>query len=353
MEQNLKYLVIYLRFLLKELISPLNYLIAFLIGITINYFQGLFVFGSFVPFVVPIVVQSISKASVKFSNRDMNLLVKLPMERKDPAFVMNYKGQIIAREGKTKDLFSKNKIETFFDVFEDHKVSAIKELISNTCRLNKQISDEWYSPCLRKWFAVHLKAEDYSNNVLVWLDDITLRKSLIYKLSKVRNFITQTMTSITEQVKLQDSYDRLARFVLESGYKGVFITSKDEKDNLKGNVYKLINKELVKSDEITIEKDSDAPVWDSRRESRLVSDTRANYRNPDVFDSKHKFDNKVLDFLDFRIDNFINYHENNISFIVFNKDNPISYFDHTLIEAVVSSAFTINYLVQKIHSNQS
>ncbi len=350
MEQNVKVLLIYFRFLMREFISPLNYLMAFFIGITINYFQGLFIFGSVVPFLVPIIVQSISKASVKFNNRDMNLLVKLPIERKNPAFVMNSKGQIIAHEGNTKTLFLKNNINTFFDIFEEQKVLTIKELIANTCSVKHQTTEEWYSRRFNKWFAIHLKAESYSNNVLVWLDDITLRKNLIYKLSKVRNFMTQRMTDISEQVKLQDSYDRLARFVLESGYRGVFITDKDEKGDLSGNVYKLQNDKLIKSTEIVIGKDSEAPIWDSRRESRLVSDYRGNYEDPDEFERKYKFDKRVLDFIDLKIDNFINYHKSNISFIVFNKEDAISHFDKTFIEAIVSSAFTINYLVKKIHN---
>jgi hypothetical protein len=67
---------------------------------------------------VPIIVQSISKASVKFSNRHLSLLVRLPMERKDPAFVMNHAGEIIAYEGNKKkliDKFSFNKNQDFFE----------------------------------------------------------------------------------------------------------------------------------------------------------------------------------------------------------------------------------------------
>src|SRR6056297_3950224 len=119
MEKTLRMGIIFFRLLGKEFISPLNYLMAFLIGITINFFQGLGVFYSAVPFIVPIIVQGISKASVKFGNKDLNLLVRLPMERKDPAFVMNTTGEIVASEGKTRDFLNKHSIVNFSDLFEN------------------------------------------------------------------------------------------------------------------------------------------------------------------------------------------------------------------------------------------
>jgi hypothetical protein len=322
---------------------------AFLIGVTINYFQGLGVFYSAVPFIVPIIVQAISKASVKFGNRNINLLVRLPMERKDPAFVMNENGSIIASEGQTKEFLNKNSIENFSDIFENQTVSSIKTFIYKTCHENHHQIKEWYSPRVDKWYTVHMKADSFSNNILVWLDNITLRKNLIHKLGKVRNFITQMMLSINEQVELADSIDRMAKFVLDMGYKGVFITTKNKDDNLIGNVYKKNEMgDIKKSQEIVIPKDSPAPIWDSRKNKGIVSDSRDNYKNPSDFDSNHAFDKRVMDFLDFRIDNFINYHEQNISFIIFNKEEMITHFDHTLMEAIVNSAFTIHYLVSLI-----
>jgi len=351
MEKTLSTGILYFRFLGKEFISPLNYLMAFLIGITINFFQGLGVFYSAVPFIVPILVQAISKASVKFGNRNLNLLVRLPMERRDPAFVMNERGVIVASEGKTKDFLEKYSVEVFSDLFEDQKISTIKGLIHHTCYQEGYQSKEWYSPIVGKWFIVHLKADPLSNNLLVWLDDITLRKNLIYKLSEVRNFITQMMLSINEQVELGDSFDRMAKFVLDMGYEGAFITIKDENEHLVGNVYKHDNSdELLKSEEIVISKDSPAPVWESRKNENIVSDSRENYSSPDEFESLHAFDERVLGFLNFQIDNFINYHEQNISFIVFNKSEKITHFDHTLMEAIVNSAFTVHHLVSLIKS---
>jgi len=349
MERYFKSFFIFLRFLAREFITPLNYLMAFLIGIAINYFQGLGVFYSAVPFLVPIIVQGVSKASVKFGNRNLNLLVRLPIERKDPAFVMNSVGDIVAAEGSTKAFLNQHQINNFSDLFEDQKVSSIKRLIHHTLNEEGHQVRQWYAPKTDNWFMIHMKSDPLSNNLLVWLDDITLRKQLMQKLSKVRNFITQMMLSINEQVALADSIDRMARFVLDMGYQGIFIATRDEQSGLEGHVYKKsASGEFLKSGEITIPANSPAPIWDSRKNKDLVNDSRDNYKDPAEFDTRHAFDERVLEFLNFKIDNFINYHEQNISVIIFNKNEVITHYDHTLMEAIANSAFTIHHLVNLI-----
>lgn len=348
MEYAIKTMLIYFKFLLRELISPLNYFMAFLIGVVINYFQGIGIFSSLVPFIVPIIVQSISKASVKFGNRNINLLVRLPMEKKDPAFVINTSGEIIASEGKTKEIFSKTDITNFQDLFENQQVADIKGTIKESCKTKEHISQEWYSPRIKKWYSINMKADQFSDNVLVWLDDISLRKKLDERLTKVRNFSTQMMLSIDEQLKASDSYDRLAQFVLEQEYKGVFITSKEKHGNLKGYVYKFHTGQIKKSGQIIIPKDSEAPIWKSRRSLGIVTDTINNYSDLEIFYQNNRFDSRVLDFLDFKVENFINYHEEDISVITFNKHSEINQYDLTLMEGIVNSTFTINYLVNLI-----
>ena len=348
MENTIKTILIYFKFLFKELISPLNYFMALLIGVVINYFQGIGIFSSMVPFIVPIIVQSISKASVKFGNRNLNLLVRLPMEKKDPAFVINTNGDIVASEGKTKDFFTKNNVNNFQDLFENQQVKIIKNLINKSCTTNLHTSEEWYSPGIEKWYSINMKADEFSNNVLVWLDDISLRKKLDERLNKVRNFSTQMMLSIDEQLKTSDSYDRLAQFVLDQGYKGIFITNKEENGNLKGFVYKILDGQISKSNEIIISKDSEAPIWKSRHSLGIVTDNIKIHNDLEVFYQNNRFDLSVLEFLDFKIENFINYHEEDISVITFNKHSEITQHDLILMEGIVNSAFTINYLVNII-----
>lgn len=348
MEKADSLFVTYLKLLFKELITPLNYGIAFLIGVIINYFQGIGIFESFVPFIVPIIVQSISKASVKFSNRNINVLVRLPMERKDPAFVMNFNGKIIACEGNTKEILESASIKHFNDFFDKADKNFIHEMISISCTTRSHQYFELFSEKLDKWYTVNMKADSTSPNILVWLDDISLRKKLDEKLQSVKNFSTQMMLCLDELLENNTSFDRLAKYVLEEGYEGVFITTMNGNGDLCGHVYKAIEDNIVKSDRLVIPKDSEAPIWESRKHKGLITKSNENFESLSEFYSKYRFDKRVKEFLDFEISNFVNYHEENISFIVFNKSGEISKFDLTLMEAIVNSAFTINYLVSLI-----
>ncbi len=342
-------IITYLRLLGKEFLSPLNYFMAFLIGVVINFFQGIGVFSSIVPYLVPIIVQSLSKASVKFSNRNLNVLVRLPMERKDPAFVMGPEGEIIGSEGVTKKILEQNNISSFQDFFGGESLNQAGKMLHRACESLRQEQEEFFSNSLQKWYNINLKADTLSHNLLVWFDDITLRKKLDEKLRKVRNFSTGMMKSIDEQVMTNDSYDRLARFILDEGYKGVFITNINDQGNLEGHAYKGRGEGMQKSDKIRIDKNSNAPIWESRKQKGIVTASRAKFLHPAEFDETYLFDSNILQFMGFTIENFVNYHEENVSFIVFNKGAPITPYDTILMEAIVNSAFTMHYLIHKIH----
>ena len=69
-----------------------------------------------------------------------------------------------------------------------------------------------------------------------------------------------------------------------------------------------------------------------------------------MFYQNNRFDHGVLDFLDFKVGNFVNYHEEDISVITFNKYTEVTQHDLTIMEGIVNSAFTINYLVNIINN---
>lgn len=116
------------RYAICELTSPLNYTLALIIGVTINHFQGLGIFASPVPFIVPVIVQTISKASVKMANRQTNLLAKLPEHRQDPTFVIDGRGAIIAMAGKTRSIFVQHGITTMSQLLNEATMSLLDEL---------------------------------------------------------------------------------------------------------------------------------------------------------------------------------------------------------------------------------
>lgn len=169
--------MLYLKFVARELISPLNYLMAFMIGMVLNHFQGEGLFASFAPFLVPILVQSISKASVKYKNRGQALLVRLPMEKKDPAFVIDRNGKIVASEGNTRKFFADHEISRLQDLFEDNQ-ELFDRIQSFSCA-DDVYNEELYSSRAHKHYEVYIKADVMSNYLLVWLEEVTVRTEFV------------------------------------------------------------------------------------------------------------------------------------------------------------------------------
>ena len=119
----------FLKYLCKEFITPVNYVAAFLVGAGINIFQGKGIFASAVPYFIPLVVQSLAKSSVKYKSRHTHTLLQLPGERKDPAFVMDNAGGIISSTGNTERYFQKHKIRAVSDLFDRKDVKEILEAL--------------------------------------------------------------------------------------------------------------------------------------------------------------------------------------------------------------------------------
>lgn len=93
--------VTFLAFLLEEFANPLIYITSALVGGTINTVMSGRPFNSVVPYLVPVFVQSFSRASQNFINRLRDRLLELPTERDDPAFIMDPGGNITHSGGKT------------------------------------------------------------------------------------------------------------------------------------------------------------------------------------------------------------------------------------------------------------
>lgn len=104
-------------YLKNELTTPLNYLIAGLVGVVIQLGQGNMPWSSWVPYVTPLLVQSFSKAAVKHGNRYNALLLQLPAQRPDPTLVVARDGSIMACAGRTQELIDTmrfNRLDDFF-----------------------------------------------------------------------------------------------------------------------------------------------------------------------------------------------------------------------------------------------
>ena len=340
---------VFLKFLGKELINPITYFVAFLIGASINVFQGNSIFFSAVPYVVPLFVQGFAKASLRFKAKDMELLCQLPAQRTDPAFVMDRQGRIVASEGNTKHFFKKYKIRTLDELFNDREVKTILAGDGRKSDDTYQEPMELYSEITGKWYQVKTRAER-GDHILVWLDEISSRKAMDVSLSSIRRFSREVVNAIDELAVKNDIYDRLALLILREGYQGVFITREDSEGHLSGYVFKGKSDGLIKSKLIQVPENSSAPIWASRKAECdiygcVATATRPNSMSQEVFEKEHPFDERVKSFLRFPITSYINYAEGDVSIIAFNKQGGIKKFDSDVINTVVNTARSVTHLI--------
>ena len=340
---------VFLKFLGKELINPITYFVAFLIGASINFFQGNSIFFSAVPYVVPLFVQGFAKASLRFKAKDMELLCQLPAQRTDPAFVMDRQGRIVASEGNTKNFFKKYKIRTLDELFNDREVKTILAGDGRKSDDTYQEPLELFSEITGKWYQIKTRAER-SDHILVWLDEISSRKAMDVSLSSIRSFSREVVNAIDELAVKNDIYDRLALLILREGYQGVFITREDIEGHLSGYVFKGKSDGLIKSKLIQVPENSSAPIWASRKAECdiygcVATATRPNSMSQEVFEKEHPFDERVKSFLRFPITSYINYAEGDVSIIAFNKQGGIKKFDSDVINTVVNTARSVTHLI--------
>ncbi len=340
---------VFLKFLGKELINPITYLVAFFIGAAINVARDNSIFFSAVPYVVPLLVQGFAKASIKFKSRNMDILCQLPAERKDPAFVMDKQGRIIASEGNTKTFFKKNNIKNFKDLVGDPGTQTILKATEESRNEWETEPLELYSEIAGKWYQVQSKV-GAGDHILIWLGEISSRKAMDLSLMAIRRFSREVINSINELVIKNDIYDRLALLILREGYQAVFITREDKEGNLSGYVFKGKPGDLAKSELILIPKNSAAPIWESRKAQCDIYGCVASANKPETmtqteFERTHPFDDRVKQFLGFAITNYINYAEGDVSIIAFNKEEGIKKFDSSVINTVVNSARSVTHLI--------
>ena len=345
----LKRILLFLKFIGKELINPVTYLVAFLIGATINAAQGNSILFSAVPYVVPLFVQGVAKASIKFKSRDMDILCQLPAERKDPAFVIDRQGLIIASEGSTKAFLNKNRVQRIQHLFSNEDAKVILNAAESTPDGLAAEPLELFSEIIDKWYRVMAKV-GAGDHILIWLDEISSRKAMDVSLSAIRGFSREVINSINQLVIKNDIYDRLALLILKEGYQAVFITREDKEGTLCGYVFKGKADDLAKSELIQVPENSAAPIWESRRAACDIYGCVASANKPEtmtqeVFERTHPFDERVKRFLGFAITNYINYAEGDVSIIAFNKEGGINKYDSSVINTVVNSARSITHLI--------
>jgi serine phosphatase RsbU (regulator of sigma subunit) len=294
-------------------------------------------------------VQGLAKTSLKFKNRDMDILCQLPAQRQDPVFVIDKDGRIVATAGNTRRLFEKNNIIKIHDLFGNPEAKTI-------LKATEEIRSEWekeplefYSKITDKWYQTKIKigADDH---ILIWLDEISSRKARDVSLSAIRRFSREIINSINELAVNNDIFDRLALLILREGYQGVFITREDKEGYLSGYAFKGKPDGLIKSKLIQVPENSSAPIWASRKAECDINGCVATATKPPSmpqaeFENKHPFNERVKAFFGFAITSYINYAEGDVSIIAFNKQEGIKKIDSDVINTVVNAARSVTHLI--------
>jgi len=337
-------------FLGKEFMLPANYIIAAGIGVLIHLLQGASILSSPVPYIVPIFVQALSKAYVKYQNRFSQMLLSLPARRNDPAFVMDRQGRVLLSTGRTKEEFEKRGITHIEQIIDFEAHSRINK--TTQTRVSRNIEVESYSPIFDRWYKVKVGQNPKDECLLVWFEDITQRHELDNKLAKIREFSNQIMIELPSLIEQDTSFQKLAGLILELGYAAVFIAKFSDDESLMGNVYKLQDGELVSSEKVVVFPDSEAPIWLSRREGRITYAEKSVEQRDVEFQQQYPFDPQVANFIGAPILNFINYHEAEVSIIAFNLDRSIGSGDVLAMEVLANSARSVSSLIGLANQNE-
>ncbi len=345
----------------RELIRPMTYGMAALIGVIIQLGQGLSIFTSWVPYVVPVVVQVATRVAVQFRQRHVTRLLALPAEHESPAFVMDDAGNVVVSAGRTLTLFQERGITRLDHIFGREQAAALlKRMARDKPAANDEVQ-ELYAESLEVWFSVKTHAgqgEDW----LVWLDDITDRRRLDERLSSIRGFTARTLVELRQELRRLDPDEVLAEPILADGYGAVFVARLQESGELVGHVFKLSGERgpspshpshpsIDRSEVIRIDADAKVPLRHSQELERVVMDCETNHDSAEAFEAAHAFDGRVRAFINEPIRNFANYHEGDITVIAFNRDGCLRPVDRMAMEALVNTVHTVASLVDLAVSN--
>jgi len=341
-------------YFLKELRSPWVILNSCLIGAAINFFSTEHLFSSPVAFVIPFLVQSLSRSSMAFKNRHQSLLGLLPLERTDPAFIMDLAGNILLSGGQTKAFFEH---QGFSNISEFIGPLAVQQIVDhfNSGLDTKKTAHEYYANSTCKWYSVRVKQVKNprgSQSVLVWMDDVSAVKQLHERIFAISNYSDQVIRHLDDLTQRQDIFTHLAPLILGMGFQGAFITLQEPDGGWFGMSAKTEGPDLVFSDYIRLEKDTDAPVMLSRQESGLVEKFACDFESQEAFETEFKFYPRIKHFLGAPVTHFVNFHEGDCSVIAFNKKGVSRSEDALFVHSMVNTTRSLFYLANLAIKNE-
>jgi len=345
----------YLDFVLKEVAGIQIYITASVIGFIICFFTHNY---SPVPFIVPLFVQVIARSNLKYRQRHLSALVELPAQAESPVFIMDLKGKILLSVGKTHHLFQTHSVKNIKDFLNLEALDGLLEISGKlSTEKSRSKSIEAFSGVTMKWYkinAARMEKDRGAGQILVWFQDISLRKTYDFRLQDLLRYSGSLIHDLEDLVDTGMEFEHLSSFLLKD-YEAVFITRTDKGKNLVGSVFKQSLNQIEKSAPIVIPKESQAPINISRKKAQIITDDIDGYDSMEEFLQKNPLDPKVLDFIGFKVHNFITYNEADLSIIAFNYKSKITSYEKRFFEILVNNYRTMIMMVdlEKKRKNQS
>lgn len=204
----------------------------------------------------------------QFRNRDTELLSQMPLERKDPTFIVDRSGRIHQSKGHTGNLFETFNITKLNQIFDEESCENLLDF-SGKERIADNQTLECLSATLQKWFQIQFKPTSDKKHIYVWLIDIGHCKRLDLSLSATRRFSQEVIDNIHVLIRNNDVYERLADLMLKEGFEGIFIAKTTANMDMVAYAFKLTHHGIKKSKKITFRNDSPISILMSRKTGKL------------------------------------------------------------------------------------
>ncbi|MCK5250338.1 MAG: HD domain-containing protein [Spirochaetaceae bacterium] len=330
----------------RELINPAIYVIGLFVGILINLLQIGMPFYSFVPFIVPVLVQVFTHAWLSYRNRNNEKLLSISMERDEPSFICDDDGKFLVTSGRPAEYLEREQIDSLSRLFGGNP-QAVPSYLADAEMSGRVIELE--SPVLKRHFAVRSRKSEVG--WMIWLLDVTERRQLDKRLEGIDQFRHYVLKDLEKIARDGDIDERTARLILADGWRGVFIALADSEDGrdasaLTGQVFRSLGGTQMSSGRIQVGCDTDAPIWHSRRQERIIDARKSDYSTDAEWRAAYPLHPDVRDFLGNPYPvNLINWHEGNYTVIAFDKVDGLTELDKQAFDGMVGTAHTVRSLI--------
>ncbi len=334
--------------ILREMRQPAGFILALVVGGTLTFTRRFESIAVYLPFAVPWIVSFATRATSRIRTRRRELLLDLPAYRRDPAFIMDCQGWIVASTGETERLFKQRRIAHLDQLLAGPDGSTAGETLLGDG--DRRTDRPYYSPVTERWYRVQLRGDHRESDWLVWLDDVTDQVRLEKRKDTLRVFTRRLQQELLEQETASDDDRRLAHLLLEEGYQAIMLarvtanngdgrTGIDDSKSAaaQGVVYTV---DGGRYGPFPIPAGVEAPIMRSRKLGHAIRDDRRSWNSLADFERTYPVLPEVAEVLGGEIRNFANYHSGDVSIIAFNKNGQINPADIAFLESAADTAVT-------------